>query len=102
MAKMLVPIAHASNGQKSFFAAICSGNQVVIAVNVSFEDKPASIKGNSKCPLCSIIEQDTALTQPNTLGLLAKAHSVFLVRDSLIAVNIPPLNHVIRAPPTLS
>lgn len=70
MVKMMVPIAHAAaSNQKSFFARVCSGHQVLITINLTDKDQTASsIKNNKKCPLCSAVAQDTPtniLTQPS-------------------------------------
>jgi len=107
MAKMLVPLAHASNtsasGEKSFIASLCSGKQVVV-ISLNLENdkvEPASSVITSKCPLCHIIEQHTASDEAavltvhqaintNVLGKLADArYQSKLINPT--SIRAPPL-----------
>ena len=107
MAKLFVPIVHASSaasGQKSFFASICSGHQVLITLDLSPDESPnAKIKSSSKCPLCSIVGQDTPIPITFQLALSFTEKPLTFTRT-----NLPYLPdgkyglHAIRAPPTLS
>jgi len=105
LAKLFVPIAHASNAssnQKSFFASICSGHQVLITLNLTQDEKPsATHKSSNKCPLCSIIAQDGVITSnvDFALNFPEKQLSFHAIIASLKTDSETNL-HAIRAPPT--
>tara|TARA_B110000259_G_scaffold43786_1_gene50554 strand:+ start:612 stop:995 length:384 start_codon:yes stop_codon:yes gene_type:complete len=103
MVKMMVPIAHAAaSDQKSFFARLCSGHQVLITINLTDKDQTASsIKNNKKCPLCSTVAQDTLtniLTQPS---LVFPTESNRFFTNHIASFSNDALGlQSIRAPPT--
>lgn len=110
LAKMLMPIAHASNsssnGQKSFLASLCSGNKVVfIELSLPGENKPKPTTAivSNKCPLCSLVEQDTTSNDiaPAALSFQASSNLFTQVNDKLLNSHLISFG-AIRAPPLLS
>jgi hypothetical protein len=110
MAKLLVPIAHASSGstdpksQKSFLASICSGHQVLITLDITPEEQPStSIKSSNKCPLCSMIGQDEPLQAFTQIAFIFPEESPrFLTLIEPVLSTSKHHLHAIRAPPVVS
>lgn len=107
MAKLFVPIVHASSAtapQKSFFASICSGHQVLITLSLSPDESPnAKIKSSSKCPLCSIVAQGTPIPAAFQIALsFPEKQLTFITINPSVLTDGQYSLHAIRAPPTHS
>lgn len=109
LAKMLVPIAHASStsgDQKGFLASLCSGNKIVfVEFNLPTNEEPKSntIVASSKCPLCSLVEQHPS---SNTISpdrfFFDKTHHHFTLTNSESFHSHLVRLSAIRAPPYFS
>lgn len=109
LAKMLVPIAHASStsgDQKGFLASLCSGNKIVfVELNLPTdnEPKPSTVTASSKCPLCNIIEQlpPSNTITPDAFVFLKTPHQLTLADHDVFHSHLISFG-VIRAPPLFS
>lgn len=109
VAKMLVPIAHASNNssdQKGFLASLCSGNKIVfVELNLptDSEPKPSTVTTSSKCPLCNIVEQHppSNTITPNAFVFLKIPHQFTIAGHNLLHSRLIGFS-AIRAPPLFS
>jgi hypothetical protein len=103
MVKMMVPIAQAAaSDQKSFWAKVCNGHQVLITINLTDKDQTeSSIKSNNMCPLCSAVAQDiptNILTQPS-LVFPTESNRFFTTHIASFSNDTIGLQSI-RAPPT--
>jgi len=108
LAKMLVPIAHASNesgNKKGFLASLCTDSKIVfVEVSLPTDNAPQpTIFASSKCPLCNIIAQDPVSDKAGSAPFLLPktSHQHTLANSELFNSDVVCFSSI-RAPPTLS
>jgi hypothetical protein len=108
LARMLVPIAHASNessNKKGFLASLCTGNKIVfVEVGLPTDNAPQpTVFASSKCLLCNIIAQDPVSDKAGLAPFLLPQtpHQYTLANNELFHSDVVRFSSI-RAPPTLS